>query len=169
MLVWGRGAKLGGFLLSFLILSGCGASGPQFAPDLVKPAPGRALVYVYRPDTLIGIGNADVSIMHLDGRRITRIRIGGHVAFPVTPGKHRVTTTESLLGNDTGKVRGETSFSVSAGSTAYFRYSETYKSFVPIVLPGVVIVHATANIGFEPVPEAEALAELAKTKRLEPE
>jgi hypothetical protein len=45
----------------------------------------------------------------------------------------------------------------------------SYKSFVPIVLPGVVIVHATANIGFEPVPEAEALAELAKTKRLQSE
>jgi uncharacterized protein DUF2846 len=169
MLGLGRAVAFGGVLLSFLILSGCGASGPQFAPDLVKPAPGHALVYVYRPDTLIGIGNADVSIMHLDGRRITRIRIGGHIAFPVTPGKHRLTTTESMLGEDTGKIRGETTFSVSAGSTAYFRYSETYKSFVPIVLPGVVIVHATANIGFEPVPQAEALAELATTKRLAPE
>jgi hypothetical protein len=164
----GRAAKFGGFLL-LLFLSGCGASGPQFAPDLVKPVPGRALVYVYRPDTLIGIGNADVSIMHLDGRRITRIRIGGHIAFPVTPGKHRLTTTESLLGDDTRKIRGETSFSVAGGSTAYFRYSETYKSFVPIVLPGVVVVHSTANIGFEAVPAAEALAELAKTKRLAPE
>jgi len=165
----GRAAAFSSCLLLVPCLSGCGASGPQFAPDLVKPVPGRALVYVYRTDTLIGIGNADVSIMHLDGRRITRIRIGGHIAFPVTPGKHRLTTTESMLGDDTGKIRGETTFSVSAGSTAYFRYSETYKSFVPIVLPGVVIVHATANIGFEPVPQAEALAELAKTKRLESE
>jgi Protein of unknown function (DUF2846) len=165
----GRAAAFGICLLLLPCVSGCGASGPQFAPDLVKPAPGRALVYVYRPDTLIGIGNADVSIMHLDGRRITRMRIGGHIAFPVSAGKHRLTTTESMLGEDTGKIRGETTFSVSAGSTAYFRYSETYKSFVPIVLPGVVIVHATANIGFEPVPQVEALAELAKTKRLESE
>jgi predicted small lipoprotein YifL len=166
MSAWGRAAAFSGLLLLLFCLSGCGASGPQFVPDLVKPAPGRALVYVYRPDTLIGIANADVSIMHLDGRRITRMRIAGHIAFPVTPGKHRLTTTESLLGDDTGKIRGETTFRVSAGSTAYFRYSETYKSFVPIVLPGVVVVHSTANIGFEAVPEAEALAELAKTKKL---
>ena len=169
MLALRRAVAFSGLLLSFLILSGCGASGPQFAPELVKPVPGRALVYVYRPDTLIGIGNADVPFLRLDGRPITRIRIGGHIAFPVTPGRHRLTTTESLLGNDTGKVIGDTTFSTPAGSTAYFRYSQTYKSFVPIILPGVVIVHATANIGFEPVPEAEALAELAQTKRLESE
>ena len=121
MLALGRAAKLGGFLLSFLILSGCGASGPQFAPDLVKPLPGRALVYVYRPDSLIGIANADVSIMHLDGRRITRIRIGGHIAFPATPGKHRLTTTESLLGDDTSADTGNASIRSGCSRTSFAR------------------------------------------------
>jgi hypothetical protein len=159
----------GGLLLAMLALSGCGASGPNFSPGLTKPERGRALLYVYRPDTLIGIGNADVPFLHLDGRRLTRIRIGGHFAVAAAPGRHKLTTTESLLGRDTGKVRGETTFAVSAGSTAYLRYTELYKSIVPIVLPGVVIVHMEGGAAFESVAEAEALAELAKTRLLEPE
>jgi hypothetical protein len=33
---------------------------------------------LYRPHTLIGIANADVPIIHLDGQRLARIHIGGY-------------------------------------------------------------------------------------------
>jgi hypothetical protein len=153
--------------LAILILVGCSASGPAFKPELNRPDSSRALLYIYRPDTIIGIGNADVPFLHLDGRRLTRIRIGGHIALPVSPGQHKLATTESLLGNDTGKVRGEATVTVPAGAILYLRYSETFKSIVPIVFPGGVAVITSGQFAFEPVPESEALGELAKTRRLE--
>jgi Protein of unknown function (DUF2846) len=144
-----------------LLLCGC-ASGQQFKLE-AKPDSNRALLYVYRPNTIIGVGNADVDFLHLDGRRLTRIRIGGYLAIPISPGRHKVTTTMSLLGSDTGRVRGATTFNAQAGSTIYLRYSERLGAVVPIKGGGVV----TGSVGFEVVPESQALADLANTKALE--
>jgi hypothetical protein len=154
-------------LLSMLLLSGCGATGTQFRAETIKLNANSALLYVYRPPALLGIGNADVPIMHLDGRRLTRIRIGGYLALPISPGRHKLITTESLLGSDTGKIRGETTFSVPPGSTLYLRYTESFRTFVPIPLPVGVVVISSGDFRFEFVPEAEAMAELANTKTLE--
>ena len=150
-----------------LFLFGCGASGPQFKPESIRPDRTGALLYVYRPNTILGIGNADVAFIHLDGRRLTRMRIGGYLALRVSPGRHKLTTTESLLGADTGRVRGETTVTAPAGATVYLRYTEGFKAFVPIVLPVGVIVLSQGDYRFEAVPEAEALAEIANTKSLE--
>ena len=159
--------NLAALLMSMPLLFGCVATGAQFKPEANKPTANGALLYVYRPHTLIGIANPDVPIMHLDGQRLTRIRIGGYLDIPISAGKHKLTTTESLLGSDTGRVRGETTFSVRAGSTLYLRYTESFKTFVPIVLPVGVAVVSSGDYRFEYVPEAEALAELANTKPLE--
>ena len=156
-------------LMLVSLLVGCVASGGDFHAELNKPEGGRARLYVYRTHTIIGIAAADVPIIHLDGRRLTRIRIGGYLMVPISPGQHELTTTESLLGSDTGKVRGETTFTASAGETIYLRYTEAFKSFTPILLPSGAIVESSGDYRFEPVPEAEALAELAKTKPLEVE
>jgi hypothetical protein len=158
--------SLAALLMSTPLLSGCVATGAQFKPETSQSANG-ALLYVYRPRTLIGIANPDVPIMHLDGQRLTRIRIGGYLNIPISAGKHKLATTESLLGSDTGRVRGETTFSVRAGSTLYLRYTESFKTFVPIVLPAGVAVVSSGDYRFEYVPETEALAELANTKPLE--
>ncbi|HEY2135314.1 MAG TPA: hypothetical protein VGH49_05465, partial [Xanthobacteraceae bacterium] len=91
--------KLAAIFVGALLLAGCAAGGPQFRAEANKPAAGRALLYIYRPHTLIGIANPDVSIVHLDGRRLTRIRIGGSLAVPVSPGQHTLTATQSMLGN----------------------------------------------------------------------
>ena len=63
------------------------------------------MLYVYRPKTIIGIGNPDVSFVHLDGKPLTRLRIGGYLALPLKPGSHEILATTSLLGADTGNVR----------------------------------------------------------------
>jgi hypothetical protein len=154
-------------MIALLWLLGFAASSAQEQPGQIKPAANRTLIYVYRPFTLIGVANLDVPFIHLDGQRLTRIRIGGHLVVPISPGRHKLTTTESLLGSDTGRVRGETTFSVPAGSTLYLRYTEGFKSFVPIVLPGGTFVSSSGDYRFEPVPKPEALAELANTKPLE--
>jgi Protein of unknown function (DUF2846) len=159
--------KLVAVLMSTSLLFGCVATGAQFKPEANKPSTNGALLYVYRPYTLIGVANPDVPIMHLDGKRLTRIRIGGYLNVPISAGRHKLATTESLLGSDTGRVRGETTFSVPAGSTLYLRYTESFKTFVPIVLPVGVAVVSSGDYRFDYVPEAEALAELANTKPLE--
>jgi Protein of unknown function (DUF2846) len=158
--------KLAATLAAVLLLSGCGASGQQFKLE-AKPDSNRALLYVYRPTTLLGIGNPDVPFIHLDGRRLGRIRIGGYLAIPISPGRHKLTTTESLLGNDTGRIRGNAVVAAPAGSTIYLRYTESIKAIVPIPLPVGVILISQGNYVFEFVPEAEALAELANTQALE--
>jgi hypothetical protein len=150
-----------------LSLAGCGATGTQFKPELNKPDGNRALLYVYRPDTIVGVGNADVPFIHLDGQRLTRIRIGGYLAIPVSTGRHKLITTESLLGKDTGRGRGETTFTAPAGSTVYLRYTEGFKRVTPIALPAGIFVESTGEYRFEYVPEAEALVEISKTKALE--
>jgi hypothetical protein len=160
-------SKCAAGLVAALSLLGCAASGAQIQPELNKPDAGRARLYVYRPSTLIGIANFDVPIMHLDGRRLTRIRIGGYLVIPVSPGVHKLTTTESLLGSDTGRVRGETRFSAPAGSTIYLRYTESFKSATPTVLPKGAFLESSGSFRFEAVPESEARAELANTKLLE--
>ena len=159
--------KLVAALVFFVSLAGCASTGTQFQPEATKPDGNRVLLYVYRPGTIVGIANADVSFLHLDGQRLTRIRIGGYLPIPVSKGKHKLTATESLLGKDTGRIRGETTFTAPGGSTVYLRYTESLKSITPIVLPAGVVVLSTGDYRFEFVPEAEALAEIAKTKALE--
>ena len=148
-----------------LLFCGC-ASGQQFKLE-AKPDSNRALLYVYRPATIIGIGNPDVPFIHLDGRRLGRIRIGGYLAIPISPGRHKLTTTESLLGNDIGRIRGDAVVAAPAGSTIYLRYTEGIKAIVPIPLPVGVILLSSGKYVFEFVPEAEALAELANTQAIE--
>jgi Protein of unknown function (DUF2846) len=149
-----------------LLLCGCVASGQQFKLE-AKPDGNRAMLYVYRPATILGIGNPDVPFIHLDGRRLGRIRIGGYLAIPISPGRHKLTTTESLLGNDTGRIRGDAVVAAPAGSTIYLRYTESIKAIVPIPLPVGVVLLSSGSYVFEFVPEAEALAELANTQAIE--
>jgi uncharacterized membrane protein YqiK len=160
--------RLAAALVAVLLLAGCGATIPRFNAELIKPDSRGAVVYVYRPHTVIGIANADVSILHLDGQRMARIRIGGYLAIPVSPGQHRLSTTQSLLFVDTGRVVAEANFAAPADSTVYVRYTETFKTFTPIVLPrGGAAVSSSCDCRLESVPEAEAQADLAKLTALE--
>lgn len=151
-------ATLTAFLL--LVLE---ASGQQVG----KPNNQSVRLYIYRPNTIIGIGNFDVPFLHLDGKRLTRIRIGGHLSVSVSPGKHKLTTTESLFGSDTGKIRGQAIVAAPPGSTLYLRYTEGFGSFVPIPLPQGVLVVSSGQFRFEAVPKSEALAEISGTQPLQ--
>jgi hypothetical protein len=150
-------------LVALLQLLGFAASAQQ----RTGPSSQAARLHVYRPSTLIGIGNLDVPFLHLDGKRLTRIRIGGRLSISVSPGKHRLTTTESLLGSDTGKIRGQAIVTVPPGATLYLRYTEGFGSFVPILLPKGVLVVSSGQFRFEAVPKSEALTEISGTQPLE--
>ena len=65
-----------------------------------QKSPGeKALIYVYRETSIIGIANFDVSFLHVDGRRATRISMGGYIPITVSPGQHKLITAQSLLGS----------------------------------------------------------------------
>ena len=157
------GKVLAAALAALLLFSGFEASGQQ----PTKPRSDGARLYVYRLSTLFGIANLDVPFIHLDGKRLTRIRIGGHLSVSVTPGQHKLTTTDSLFGSDTGKIRGQAIFAVPASTTLYLRYTEGFKSIMPIVLPKGAFVVSSGNYRFEAVPKSDALAEIANTQALE--
>jgi hypothetical protein len=156
-------------LAAIVTLAACAtADGPQFQPELKKPEAGRARLYVYRPDTIIGMANAYPSIIHLDGRRLAPMRIGGSIMVPVLPGQHKLTTTYARIDGDTGRVLGETTFAAVPGATVYLRYTEGFKNVTATVLPkGGAYFEGAGDYRFEQVPEPEALAELAKTKALQ--
>jgi hypothetical protein len=150
-----------------LLLAGCGASGQPFSTASIAPPKSGAMLYLYRPKTIIGIGNPDVSFVHLDGKPLTRLRIGGYLALPLKPGSHEILATTSLLGADTGNVRAKAVVNVPPAGRIFVRYSEAYKGFVPIILPKVGAVITQMEFRFDEVPESEALGELADTKALE--
>ena len=153
-------------ILVALLLVGIGAALAQSAPQASETDRAKALIYVYRETSLIGIANFDVPFLHIDGRQLTRIRTGGYVPITVSPGHHRLTTTESLFGNDTGKMRGQAVVTVPAGATIYLRYSETFKTFDPVALPKGVYVNSTGNFRFEPVAPSAAKSEMSGMTRL---
>ena len=73
---------VGFFLLASLFLTGC-ATGPRFtaAP---APAPGKALVYVYRKSNFVGCAGYDR--VYVNGNFLTELFSGGYAPCEVPPG-----------------------------------------------------------------------------------
>lgn len=69
-------------VLASLMLTGC-ASGPKYtaAP---QPAPGKALVYVYRKSSIVGAAGYDKTYVNDD--YLADIRSGGYASCEVPPG-----------------------------------------------------------------------------------
>jgi hypothetical protein len=158
-----------GFIAVFtvaLLLVGPRLASAQPVPSTQKSVGETAVIYVYRETSIIGIANFDVSFLHVDGRRVTRISMGSYIPITVSPGQHKLITTQSLFGSDTGKIRGQATVSVPAGATVYLRYSEGYNSFVPVVVPGFVAVLSSHYYRFERVPGPEAKSAMAGMSRL---
>jgi hypothetical protein len=77
-----------------LACAGGRPAGPVFEP-LAPPDASSTLVYIYRLDTLRGVGGARVK---LDGERIATLRNGEYVAFVVDPGRHEIRASILWLG-----------------------------------------------------------------------
>ena len=154
-------------LLTVLVLglAGCVAVGPRFQPE-APPSNDSALIYVYRASTFIGIANPDVPFLKLNGDVVGRMRIGGYIPLKVKAGRHALTTTESLFGSDTNRVRGEATVVVPSGVTLCLRYVESFDKFYPLPVPYGVVVVSSGDYRFIYVAEASAIPEISKTNRI---
>ncbi|MFC4270217.1 DUF2846 domain-containing protein [Sneathiella chungangensis] len=101
-------------LIAFLVLVGCSASGPLYTErnNINTPAPGKALVYVYRIDTIIGSGVS----AHLldDGKDVGAVNVGGYFVYEADPGVHTLFT-------ETTGIDEPTKIEMVAGQTYYLR------------------------------------------------
>ncbi len=152
------------FVIASLLI-GCGATGIKFQVE-ESVDDESALIYVYRSPTFIGIINFDVPFIKLNGKTIGNIKIGGYYPLHVKPGRHTITTVESLFGKDTGRVRGKTVIEIGKGEVAYLKYGEYFKDITIIPLPYVIYFSSTGDFKFQYVEKQKALVEITKTKRL---
>ena len=64
------------------LLFGCATGGPPFRPK--SPGPGMALLYIYRPSSMVGAGNHYIAAVN--GKPTARLKSGSFFAMEVTPG-----------------------------------------------------------------------------------
>ena len=70
-----------------LMLSACGATGPQFA-GFKQPSEGKSMIYVYRPQAFIG-GGVHFKVAAND-TVIGRLRNGGYLEKELPPGEYNI-------------------------------------------------------------------------------
>lgn len=132
-------------VLAFVVLVGCtSASGPLYAEkdNLREPAPGKALVYVYRVDTFIA---ATVTADILDnGKNVGAVNVGGYIVFGADPGEHALLT-------ETSRIDKTVYLSVEAGKTYYIRLDYDAGMW-------------TGTFLIRNIPEDEALPQLRATR-----
>ncbi|MCC3305925.1 DUF2846 domain-containing protein [Sneathiella sp. HT1-7] len=84
------------FLISvfaFLFLVSCTATGPKFSEHnaVLKPEPGKGLVYVYRVSHQFK-GTGGTTPFLIDGEQVGELHTGGYIALQVEPGPHQFRT-----------------------------------------------------------------------------
>ncbi len=119
---------------------------------------------------MIGILSSQARFLNIDDRQVARLKLGGYIALPTTPGPHTITSTDfSTFGDaNTGKVMASARFTMSTGSVRYFRYTEGFKSLTAIPINGTVVFTGDGEYHFEEVTPQVAMKELEDTKQLEP-
>lgn len=132
-------------VFAVLILIGCtSASGPLYTEkDYSRtPAPGKALVYVYRVDTFIA---ATVTADFLDnGKNVGALNVGGYITYEADPGEHELLT-------ETSRIDKIVNLSMDAGKTYYIRLD-----YDPGVWTGTFLIRN--------IPENEALPQIRPTR-----
>lgn len=141
-------------LLAALVLAGCGASGPQFRPELIENSDAMSTIFVYRMSQFVGKGYT-ASIV-LDGQPMGRLKDGGYIYTSVPPGRHVVEIHKSFL--ETGG-RYPTELNTEAGQTYFVRYDQTAQ----VIGYGSGLTPMVRD-GFSLVPQEQALRELQSLK-----
>ena len=130
-------------LLSAILLSSCGASGPAFQP--VTPIPtGKGVVYIYRSSSIVGGVSGTCKA---DDSPITKIKNGGYFPYIASPGSHHFTVTT--------EATNEADVTVDKGGEKYL------KTTVGI---GVIVGH----LKFTEVPPELGKSEIAACNLLDP-
>jgi hypothetical protein len=120
-----RTILLASFFLSGLFLFGCAPTVPQGAlfKPLAAPDAQDTLVYVYRQDSLRGVGAVD---LELDGENLGRLMNGEYLAFLLHPGHHEMRARMKWL-QIIPRSWNELAFKSVPGQTLYIRVWGAYE------------------------------------------
>ena len=112
--------------LSLLLLTGCAPTlpkGASFKP-LAPPDSKDTLIYIFRDDSLRGIGGVDLD---LDGEKLGNLLNGEYLAFLVDPGKHELKARMKWL-QIIPRSWNSLDFNTRAGETVYLRVWAAYQA-----------------------------------------
>jgi hypothetical protein len=139
-----------------LVIASCAkpADGPGFQP--AASAAGKGIIYVYALSYPYGKAKIDV-----DGKPAAIMEHRGHVAIPVTAGKHTVRARKGCIPlcalYDPGRSR---TVNVPSGGSVYLRIGVVYEG-----MPGTIPLYSER---FEQMPEETALMEIRQTRKSSP-
>lgn len=137
-----------------LMLSGCSATGPQFSD--AQAAPNEALVYVYRPSA--GTLRARTAIIEAAPHASVRLSNNGHVLLRLPPGPQRFSQVwapwlADSMPNDRPISQ---QLDLQPGQRYFLRLSAWNRKDEKLIV---------IRWQLEEVPAAQALEEIAKTRR----
>lgn len=135
-----------------LFLAGCAAHRP-----IPAPTEEQASITVYRPDGFVNGGG--YPYLYVDDDKIGSLMNAGHIVFGVSPGSHKLVLQNIMWWS--GKQ--EWAIDVQKGQHRYYRVLSSLNS-TTVIGPSLTV---SKTIRIQEVPEAEALREVAKTKRFE--
>ena len=112
--------------LSLLLLTACAPTVPKGASfkPLAPPDSKDTLIYVFRDDSLRGIGAVDIE---LDGEKLGNLLNGEYLAFLVDPGQHSLKARMKWL-QIIPRSWNSLDFNTRAGETVYLRVWAAYQS-----------------------------------------
>jgi hypothetical protein len=138
-------------------------TGPPFQA-LTEPSPGDTLTYIFRTDSLKGIGASDVK---LDGEKLGKMKNGEFLAFLLDPGPHELRVRLRWL-NLIPRSWTRLAFEARPGETLFLRTWAAYEH-VPgmgdLNAPGRANENAAVVIFAAPWTRDEAMIELGQTRR----
>ena len=139
-------------LLTAAALTACGASGPQFLPELIRTGSETSTIVVYRLSQ--SVGRAYTAEIVLDGKTMGRLRDGGYIRSVVPPGQHVIEIDKAFF--ETGG-RNPTKLNTVAGQAYFVRYDPSAKTGS--------YMHGKIHLdGISIVPQDQALRELQALK-----
>lgn len=150
-------------LLTSLILSGCGASGPPFVSS--KPRSGQGQVVIYRAPSTPAGRSANVFV---NGSLIGRLPQKGYLTLDLRPGAHNFEVGFDKSSSFADVSPANQRRNVIAGDRLYLRYSTeaVYGSGIGILLtsPGATTVLPSYTMRgiLDAVPPDKALPEVSK-------
>jgi hypothetical protein len=85
-------------LIFCFLIAGCAYPKRTHVYTPVKPVKGKAIVYLYRPNTAIDAANPDVPQFFISDQRLGKLIIGGYYVAIVDPGQIKLIYKETLFG-----------------------------------------------------------------------
>lgn len=147
-------------LILTLAMAGCAAplEGPPFKP--VAAAPGKAIVYVYRPDRAFNL--AGYPEIFINGEKKFPLLNNGYAALVLPPGEYEIKAEGTQFGTNWWPGPTTRTLSVEAGRDYYVR-------LIPMLPPGVkagphLFGNNVSRAVVTLVPREQALKEISTTQ-----